>query len=183
MLHTSLKETKMTVQKKFRSIPLAIACLLVLGTGAAFAQRLFHTAAHGRPEVKMFLSGTVEHGDERIPVEKSEPVKPGEILDWTIVSENKGDAPALGYKAVGKIPQGTVLVPGSTSAENSGAVAFSIDNGKTFEAKPTFAEKQADGSTKQVPAPVSMYTHLRYEWSDPLAQGGKVAASYKVRVN
>src|SRR6266404_7316704 len=90
MLHTSLKETKMTVQKKFRSIPLAIACLLVLGTGAAFAQRLFHTAAHGRPEVKMFLSGTVEHGDERIPVEKSEPVKPGEILDWTIVSENKG---------------------------------------------------------------------------------------------
>ncbi len=169
----------MTVQKKYRSMPLAIACLLVLGTGAAFAQRLLHTAAHGRPEVKMFLSGTVEHGDERIPVEKSEPVKPGEM----IVSENKGDAPALEYKAVGKIPQGTVLVPGSTSAENSGAVAFSIDNGKTFQPKPTVVEKQADGSTKQVPAPVSMYTHLRYEWSDPLAQGGKVAASYKVRVN
>jgi hypothetical protein len=43
-------------------------------------------------------------------------------------------------------------------------------------------EKQADGTVKQVPAPVSMYTQVRYEWSDPLASGGKVQAAYKVRV-
>jgi len=43
-------------------------------------------------------------------------------------------------------------------------------------------EKQADGSVKRVPAPVSMYTEIRYEWSDPLAQGGKLSLSYKVRV-
>jgi hypothetical protein len=43
-------------------------------------------------------------------------------------------------------------------------------------------EKQADGSVKQVPAPVSMYTQVRYEWSDALAGGGKLNASYKVRV-
>jgi hypothetical protein len=43
-------------------------------------------------------------------------------------------------------------------------------------------EKQADGSMKRVPAPASMYTEIRYEWADPLAQGGKLSASYKVRV-
>ena len=35
---------------------------------------------------------------------------------------------------------------------------------------------------KTVPAPVSMYTEVRYEWSDALAAGGKLSASYKVRV-
>ena len=42
--------------------------------------------------------------------------------------------------------------------------------------------KQADGSVKRVAAPISMYTDIRYEWADPLAQGGKLSASYKVRV-
>jgi hypothetical protein len=31
-------------------------------------------------------------------------------------------------------------------------------------------------------APASMYTEIRYEWADPLVQGGKLSASYKVRV-
>jgi hypothetical protein len=44
-------------------------------------------------------------------------------------------------------------------------------------------EKQADGTVKRVPAPLSMFTEIRYEWADPLAQGGKLSASYKVRVN
>ena len=43
-------------------------------------------------------------------------------------------------------------------------------------------EKQADGTVKRVPAPLAMYTDIRYEWSDPFAQGGKLSASYKVRV-
>jgi len=62
------------------------------------------------------------------------------------------------------------------------AVTYSIDNGKSFSAQPTIEEKQPDGSTKKVPAPATMYTQLRYEWADPLVQGGKVSASYKVRL-
>ena len=61
-------------------------------------------------------------------------------------------------------------------------MTYSIDNGKNFSVQPTIEEKQADGSVKKVPAPASMYTQLRYEWADPLVQGGKVSASYKVRL-
>jgi hypothetical protein len=43
-------------------------------------------------------------------------------------------------------------------------------------------QKQADGTTKQVAAPVSMYTQVRFEWANPIAAGGKVVASYQVRV-
>jgi hypothetical protein len=43
-------------------------------------------------------------------------------------------------------------------------------------------EKQADGSINRVAAPVSMYTQVRFEWADALAPGGKLVASYQVRV-
>jgi hypothetical protein len=75
-----------------------------------------------------------------------------------------------------------VLVAGSTTADGSATVVYSIDNGENFSAQPTIEEKQADGTVKIVPAPISMYTQLRYEWSDPLASGSKLQASYKVRV-
>ncbi|MDT5261558.1 MAG: hypothetical protein QOC61_562, partial [Acidobacteriota bacterium] len=58
----------------------------------------------------------------------------------------------------------------------------SIDGGQSFSTQPVVEERQADGSVKTVPAPVSMYTEVRYEWSDALAAGGKLSASYKVRV-
>jgi uncharacterized repeat protein (TIGR01451 family) len=170
------------LKKNLRALPLAALCLLVLGGAAAIAQRQFKSAIAARPEVKVALSGSVLREEKRLPLEKAESVNPGEILDWTITSENDGNAPAHDYKTVGQIPKGTVLVVGSTTSDGSASVVYSIDNGKTFSAQPTIEEKQADGTVKIVPAPVSMYTQLRYEWADPLASGGKLQASYKVRV-
>lgn len=170
------------LKNNLRALPLAALCLLVLGGAAAIAQRQLRTSEHGRPEVKVSLSGSVARGDERLPLEKAATVNPGEVLDWTIISENGGTASAHNYKAVGQIPKGTVLVAGSTTADGTASVSYSIDNGKSFSAEPTIEERQADGTVKQVPAPVSMYTQLRYEWADPLAADGKLQASYKVRV-
>lgn len=171
------------LKNNLRALPLAALCLLLLGGAAALAQRQLRTPERARPEVKVSLSGSVQRGDERLPLEKAESVNPGEVLDWTITSENGGAAPAHNYKAVGQIPKGTVLIAGSTTADGGASVSYSIDNGKSFSAEPLIEERQADGTVKQVPAPVSMYTQLRYEWSDPLAAGGgRLQASYKVRV-
>ncbi len=109
-------------------------------------------------------------------------VKPGEILDWQIVSSNEGTGAARDYKAVGHIPAGTVLVAGSAAAESGSTVTYSIDGGKTFSTQPIIEQKQPDGTVKRVAAPVSMYTQVRYEWAEPFAAGRKLAASYKVRV-
>ena len=161
--------------------PLLALCVVALVGGAAFAQRQLK-AASGRPEVKVELAGSVERGGARLALEQVENVKPGEILDWQIVSSNDGTAAARDYKAVGHIPEGTVLVAGSASGESGSTVTYSIDGGKTFSTQPIIEERQADGTVKKVAAPVSMYTEVRYEWSDALAPGGKLAASYKVRV-
>jgi uncharacterized repeat protein (TIGR01451 family) len=161
--------------------PLLALCIVALVGGAALAQRQLRAAA-GRPEIKVELAGSVERGGARLALDKVENVKPGEILDWQIVSSNEGTGAARDYKTVGHIPAGTVLVAGSAAAESGSNVTYSIDGGKSFSTQPVIEERQPDGSVKKVAAPVSMYTEVRYEWSDALAPGGKLSASYKVRV-
>ena len=172
----------MTFKKKLSALSVATLSLIILGGAAAFAQRHFMMASAARPEVKMQLSGAVERNSALVALDKATPVNPGEILDWTISSENSGNGAALEYKAVGHIPRGTSFVAGSAKADGAQKTLYSIDGGKSYSAQPMIEEKQPDGSVKRVPAPVAMYTEIRYEWSDPLAPGGKLYASYKVRV-
>ena len=171
------------LKKKLGAAPLvALVALVVTGGAAALAQRQLAAGPAGRPEVKVQLNGSVEREGKSLSLDKVENVKPGEILDWQIVSSNEGSAPARDYKAVGHVPAGTVLVAGSAAAEGGSTVTYSIDGGKTFSTQPIIEERQEDGSVKKVSAPVSMYTEVRYEWSDALAAGGKLSASYRVRV-
>lgn len=172
------------LKKKFRAMPLALVCLLVIGTtAAAFAGKEMRSLASvGRPEVTVALDGSVKREDKTLSIEKVGTVRPGEILDWTITSENKGTAAAQGYSALGQIPRGTSFVAGSAASQGA-KVSYSIDNGKNYSAQPMIKERDASGNVRQVPAPISMYTQIRYEWSDALAVGGKLSASYKVRVN
>jgi uncharacterized repeat protein (TIGR01451 family) len=170
------------LKKKLGAAPLLALCAVVLIGCAAFAQRQLKSAAGGRPEVKVELMGSVERAGQHLSLDKVENVKPGEVLDWQIVSSNDGTAEAHDYKAVGHVPEGTSFVAGSANAESGSNVTYSIDGGKTFSTQPVVEERQADGSVKRVAAPASMYTEVRYEWSDALAAGGKLSASYKVRV-
>lgn len=172
-----------TIKKYSTALPVVALCVLVLGSAVALSQKKFMMLSSAQPEVKIVLSGMVERDDTKVPVEKAALVKSGEVMDWTITSVNEGNAPANDYKAVGKIPAGTQFVAGSAKADGSVAIAFSIDNGKSFSPAPMVDERQADGSIKKVPAPVSMYHQVRYEWSAPLNQGEKLNASYKVRLN
>jgi uncharacterized repeat protein (TIGR01451 family) len=172
-----------TIKKYASTLPVIGLCLLILGGAGAFAQKKFMMLRSGRPVVKVMLSGTVERDNVNVPVETAALVKSGEVLNWTITSVNEGNAPASEYKAVGKVPAGTQFVAGSATAEGSAAVTYSIDNGKSFSAKPMVDERQADGSIKKVPAPVSMYNQIRYSWSAPLNEGEKLNATYKVRLN
>jgi len=170
------------LKRRYGLAPLFVAALVITGGAAAFAQRQLSGVAAGRPEVRVGLVGTVEREGKRLTLDQAGSVRPGELLDWRIVSQNEGDGAARDYKAVGHIPAGTAFVAGSASAEGGSTVTYSIDGGKTYSTLPLVEQKQPDGTVKRVPAPASMYTEVRYEWSDALAAGGKLSASYQVRV-
>ncbi|HKS27629.1 MAG TPA: hypothetical protein VJS44_07410 [Pyrinomonadaceae bacterium] len=173
----------MKKSSKNRVTAFIVTCaLLIVGGAAVFAKTGAARMFISRPEIKVALSGSVHRGQEELSLEKAQAVGSGEVVSWSIVSQNAGNASALDYRTVGQIPKGTSFVEGSAKADGAAAVTYSIDGGKTFTAKPMIAEKQPDGTMKQVPAPVSMYTQVRYEWADPLAAGGKLTASYQVRV-
>ena len=157
---------------------LIVACLS--GGVAVLAGK--NAGAFARPQVKVALSGVVERNDEMVSLEKADEVRPGETLHWTVKSENIGDGGANEYKVVGKIPAGTEFVAGSTKADGAPVVTYSIDGGKNFSKQPMIEQKQADGSVKLVPAPISMYTQLRFEWSEPLNSKENLNASYDVVV-
>ena len=170
------------LKRKFGALPLALV-LVVLCGAAVFAQKqLAVHSAQGRPEVKVMLDGTVERNGSLVALERANADKPGEVLHWNLTSTNEGRGAAHDYKAVRHIPNGTSFVQASATSEHVSTVTYSIDGGKTFSTLPVVEERQPDGSTRKVPAPVSMYTEVRYEWNDQLAAGGKLEASYKVRV-
>src|SRR5206468_2827936 len=96
-------------RKKINTIVIGtIIGLLLLGSAVAFAgSGTAFSLVAAKPEVSVMLSGTVTREDNQIPLAKLESVKPGEVLHWTISSENKGEGVANDYRAVGKIPAGT----------------------------------------------------------------------------
>ena len=168
-----------TFNQKIRALSLLVLCLALAGGGAAFAEKKL--ASKGQPSIKVMLSGDTERKGERVALDQVGMVKPGEIINWMIDSANEGNGAARDYKAVCQIPMGTSFVAGSAMSKDA-SVTYSVDGGKTFSAKPMVEEKQADGSTKLVTAPVSSYTQLRYEWSTPIEPGQKISATYQVRV-
>ena len=167
--------------KKRLSVVLVAGLMLLVATGVGIAQRQYMLANAARPEVKVSLVGTVERDSKVMTLDKATAVGPGEVLTWTVDAENVGNAPALEYRAITHIPRGTEYVKDSAVAEGANAL-YSIDGGKSYSPQPMIEQKQADGSVKPTPAPLSMYTSIRYDWASPLAQGAEVTASYKVRV-
>ena len=163
--------------RQTRSIFLVVLGVIFLSAVAVFAgkggEKLL---SYLRPSVEVTLSGTVSRDQKKVDLEKAGLVNPGEVLRWTIASENKGEGKATGYKTIGQIPKGTAFVAGSANAEGSAIVRYSVDQGKSFSEKPMIKEKQADGSEKLVPASVDMYTQIQFEWKQPLNSGEKLTA-------
>lgn len=156
--------------------------MLLLGSIATFAgNNASLSVAEARPVVDVKLAATVERDNAQVALDKVDSINPGEILHWTITSENKGNADAKELKSVGKIPAGTIFVAGSVKAENA-KVVYSIDGGKSFSEQPMIEEKQADGTIKKVVAPVSLYTHVRFDYADSLNPNEKLQARYDVKV-
>ena len=188
--------------RKTGRVVLAVFGLLLIGGAVAFAQHdamvarilnparaaavpgrsAFQEIASKRPLVKLILTGAIERDSKKIPVEKAGPVKPGEVVSFTMNSVNEGPAPARQYRTVGQIPQSSTFIAGSALGDSNTQVTYSINGGQEFSSTPMIDEKQADGTIKKVAAPVSMYTQVRFEWAEPIAAGGKVVASYRVRV-
>lgn len=153
-----MKQTKI----KSRLLPALFISLLVASGVMAFSLRNGVAVQSGSPAMKINLSGTIARSSGNVAIEKAGSVNPGEVINYTITSNNEGSGSARDYKTIGPIPARTIYVDGSAKAEGASAV-YSIDRGKSYLSKPMIEERQLDGTVKKVAAPMSMYTHVRFE--------------------
>lgn len=169
------------IKNRSRMLPALFVLLTVVCGGVSLAQRNSTSVRETSPAIKINLSGSIQRPDGNVVIEKAGSVSPGEVINYTITSQNAGVTSMREYKAIGPIPARTVYVDGSAKAEGATAL-YSIDGSLTYSTQPMIEQTQPDGSVKSVPAPVSMYTHVRFEWSSPLAGDSNNSASYQVRV-
>lgn len=174
-------KSKLNFMTKLTLALFALSGMVVFAAQNETFSRALNIAA-ARPDVKIVISGSVERDDRAVSLEDAEAVKSGEVLDWAIASKNEGNGDAQNYRVVGQVPKGTTFVAGSAKGDDAPAVAYSIDGGKNFSAQPMIEEKQADGSVKQVPAPASMFTQIRFEWAKSLPSQASLNAAYRVQV-
>ena len=109
-------------------------------------------------------------------------VVPGDTVRYSISGENIGNQNADNLVISQDIPEGTVYVLASAQTANNAMVTYSIDDGQTFVANPTIKVQQPDGTLLEEPAPASMYTDVKWEFSDSLTPELGVEASYEVQV-
>lgn len=117
------------------------------------------------------------------PLQGNVTVQPGDVIRYTVTGANNGSRPANNLVVTQPIPRQTAYILNSSSTINSTAtVTYSIDNGKTFVAKPTVQVKLTDGKVETRPAPAEAYTHVRWKFTNAIAAKSQVAAAYQVRV-
>lgn len=127
--------------------------------------------------VKTTITEKGERTEELLPLTKS--VLPGTVIAYHITARNQSGGALQNIDIRGKVPKGTVYMPGSASVN----VMFSIDGGKTYHKEPVKYKTvdQATGETVEKIAPVSMYTDLRWRVA-ALPAAGEKGYDYRVEV-
>jgi uncharacterized repeat protein (TIGR01451 family) len=117
------------------------------------------------------------------PLQGNVTVQPGDVIRYTVTGANQGDRPANNLVVTQPIPRQTAYILNSSNTINvTATVTYSIDNGKTFVAKPTVQVKLADGKVETRPAPAEAYTHVRWKFTNAIAAKSTASAAYQVRV-
>ncbi|MCC5629381.1 DUF11 domain-containing protein [Nostoc sphaeroides CHAB 2801] len=97
------------------------------------------------------------------PLKGQAVVRPGDVLRYTLTSENKSDRPVKNLVLNQPIPKGMVYVLKSVFAANNTKVTYSIDGGRSFVENPTVKVTLPDGKVETKPAPANVYTHIRLQ--------------------
>lgn len=144
-----------------------------------------------RPDVKLVMSAdkqvTVvdEKGESKLEwqaLEGEVTVHPGDVLRYTVQSENEGEMSAKNLMITQPIPPQMTYVLDSAAGNKSAKVTYSIDNGETFVEQPMVEVTLPDGTVEMQPAPAEAYTQIRWSFADSLDPTVAVDVNYQVKV-
>lgn len=97
------------------------------------------------------------------PLKGQAVVQPGDVLRYTLTSENKSDRPVKNLTLNQPIPKQMVYVLKSASVTKDAKITYSIDGGRSFVENPTVKVTLPNGKVETQPAPASAYTNIRLQ--------------------
>lgn len=110
-------------------------------------------------------------------------VQPGDVLRYAVTGKNNSNRAVRNLVVTQPIPKQTAYLLNSVTVKNSKAkVTYSINNGKSFVAKPIIQVKLGNGKVETRPAPAEIYTYVRWKFEQPISPKTVVNATYQVRV-
>lgn len=111
-------------------------------------------------------------------------VAPGETLRYTLRVENAGARPIRNLILTQPVPPRTAYALSSAGVEGAEGVqpTFRVDGESAFQAAPTVAVAQPDGTVARVPAPAASYRALRWTFAQPLVPAQVARITYQVKV-
>lgn len=143
-----------------------------------------------QPKVKLVLSAqrkiVTNQGQENEAVsweqlEGNISVQPGEVLRYTLNSQNSGERSAKNLVLTQPIPSQTQYIAESARA-NGAELTYSIDGGETFSVQPMITVTLPNGKEELQPAPAALYSHIRWNYGNQLKPMSSVRAVYEVAV-
>jgi uncharacterized repeat protein (TIGR01451 family) len=147
--------------------------------------------AINKPEIKLNLVAAkqvMEKNEDGVEVvtwkslEDGAVVFPGDVLRYTVDSQNVGNLPAADLVITQPVPAKTVYVLGSARSNNGATITYSIDNGQNFVENPLISVVNEKGETELVSAPAEQYTHVRWDFEKNIDPAIGVKAMYDVKV-
>ena len=124
---------------------------------------------------------TNEKGEKemkRVDASKAE-VLPGDEVIFTTYYSHIGKEAAEDIVITNPVPEHMTYVAKSAEGEKS-QIVFSIDGGKTYDFPSRLKVKEGPG--RERPARVDEYTHIRWQFPQPLNPGDKGEVSFRAKV-
>lgn len=110
-------------------------------------------------------------------------VSPSDVIEYRLTYANNSEEPLRNVSVIDPIPHGTEYISLSATRPQSGAVEFSIDDGKNYHAWPVrYKEQFEDGSEEWVEATPSMVTHIRWTIAGEFEPENEITFSYRTTV-
>jgi uncharacterized repeat protein (TIGR01451 family) len=109
-------------------------------------------------------------------------VEPGDRIRYTIAGENNRDREIVNFTLTQPIPPPMEYILDSATSSDAAQITYSIDNGETFVANPTVEVEREDGRREVRPAPASSYTHIRWQFENPVPAIATVSGQFQVTV-
>lgn len=144
-----------------------------------------------RPEVKLVMGAEKQvteidqNGQEKRvwkQLEGSVTVQPGDVLRYSVHTENEGEVAAEDLVVTQPVPDQTVYILDSANGNDSAQITYSIDSGETFVEEPMIEVTLPDGTVELRPAPAEVYTHVRWSYDQTIEPEVALNIDYQVQV-